>query len=108
MTVYVYGSRVRGDHGSDSDVDIYVDFGRAHEDHDTVVWWTDQQTTFAELASLLPYSLGKNGHETLDFRDKETVRMVTTARPVYTERNVVCVWTQPKPGDPRNALYEKA
>lgn len=108
VTVYVYGSRVRGDHRPDSDIDVYVELGRAHEDDDTILWWTHQQQTFfADLVPHLPCTLGKNGHETLDFTDKEMVRRVTSGRPVYSERNVVCIWVAPKPSDPRNALYSE-
>jgi predicted nucleotidyltransferase len=88
-TIHVYGSRVRGDHRSDSDVDIHVAMplmpGR-----ELVEWWTaENEKDFAELRAKLPGRL-----EILDPRDPLR-RVVEKSEVVYRDRNVVCVWMKP-------------
>jgi Nucleotidyltransferase domain len=63
-TIYVYGSRVRGDHRSDSDVDLHVAMPSMPE-REFVEWWTAENgKDFAELRAKLPGRL-----EILDPRD---------------------------------------
>jgi predicted nucleotidyltransferase len=51
VTVFLFGSRVRGDHRPDSDVDVFVQFGAMTEG--TAVWWTEQNSEdFAESGSM--------------------------------------------------------
>jgi predicted nucleotidyltransferase len=53
VTVFLFGSRVRGDHRPDSDVDVFVQFGAMSEG--TAVWWTEQNSEdFAGLKARLP------------------------------------------------------
>ena len=53
VTVFLFGSRVRGDHRPDSDVDVFVQFGAMTEG--TAVWWTEQNSEdFAGLKARLP------------------------------------------------------
>src|SRR5262245_45346831 len=53
ITVYLFGSRVRGDHRPDSDVDIFIQQGKATRE--TAVWWTVQNSEdFASLKAKLP------------------------------------------------------
>jgi len=90
-TIYVYGSRVRGDHRPDSDVDIHVAMplmpGR-----EVVEWWTAENAKdFAELRPKLPGRL-----EILDPRDP-LGQEVEKCKVVHRDRNVICVWREPKP-----------
>lgn len=97
VRIYLFGSRVRGDHRPDSDVDAYVDLTLPNMDHDTVVWWTRQQeTAFADLLPMLPGPLGDTGHAMLDPQDQATVSNIMNGRVVHTVRNVLCVWLPPK------------
>ena len=54
--VYLFGSRVRGDHRPDSDIDLRI-FPKEFEhdsDRQTTMWWKHQnETDFAELKSQL-------------------------------------------------------
>jgi predicted nucleotidyltransferase len=53
VTVFLFGSRVRGDHRPDSDVDVFVQFGAMTGG--TAVWWTEQNSeNFAGLKARLP------------------------------------------------------
>jgi predicted nucleotidyltransferase len=90
-TIYVYGSRVRGDHRSDSDVDIHVAMS-SMPGREFVEWWTAENAKdFAELRAKLPGRL-----EILDPRDP-LGRELEQSEIVYRNRNVVCVWRKRKP-----------
>jgi predicted nucleotidyltransferase len=53
VTIFLFGSRVRGDHRPDSDVDVLVQFGDMTER--ATVWWTEQNSEdFAGLKAMLP------------------------------------------------------
>ena len=53
--VYLFGSRVRGDHRPDSDIDLRIFVDELELDAQTMAWWTHQnQTECAELKSQLP------------------------------------------------------
>ena len=53
--VYLFGSRVRGDHRPDSDVDIRVYLRDWVTDSATAIWWLQQnQTDFSDLKAQLP------------------------------------------------------
>ncbi|WP_083856188.1 nucleotidyltransferase domain-containing protein [Reyranella massiliensis] len=98
VKIYIFGSRVRGDHGPLSDVDLYIDLSEAHKDNETVHWWTRQQeTSFADLTPYLPGPLGKNGHETLDPQDLVMVSRITSGKAIWAYCNVICIWLPPKP-----------
>src|ERR1700722_15227243 len=91
VTIYVYGSRVRRDHRSDSDVDIYVGMPSMPE-REFVEWWTVQNgNDFADLRARLPGRL-----EILDPRDP-LGRELEKCEVAYRDRNVVYVWRKPKP-----------
>jgi predicted nucleotidyltransferase len=92
--VYLYGSRVRGDHRSDSDVDLRIFVEEMECDSQTTAWWTHQnETDFAELKSQLPGPLGlhRDGPEIGD----DEIR-AQRASPKLKIGKVVCVWTRPK------------
>jgi predicted nucleotidyltransferase len=93
--IYLFGSRVRGDHRPNSDVDVrlYLDEWR-HECGKTAQWWQDQnETDFAELKAKLPGPLAIH-REKIDAAD-DNIRK-GAKDPVLTVRKVVCVWTPPK------------
>src|ERR1700756_518151 len=53
--VYLFGSRVRGDHRSDSDVDVRLYLNEWHSCEKTRQWWlTQNETDFADLKARLP------------------------------------------------------
>lgn len=89
--VYLFGSRVRGDHRSTSDVDIVLDrLGALIED---VNWWFEQrETDFAAVRTLLPGSL-----RILHPDEKRQRTQVLKAPVIYADRKVTCVWLEPKP-----------
>jgi predicted nucleotidyltransferase len=84
VTVFLFGSRVRGDHRPDSDVGVFVQFGAMTEG--TAVWWTEQNSEdFAGLKARLPGPL-----RILD-ANAPLVPSVTKGKVVYRDRNVICV-----------------
>jgi hypothetical protein len=91
--VYLFGSRVRGDHRPDSDVDFHLHYA-SPVDIATALWATDQHgTDFAVLRPLLPGPLGL-----LDPQDKVAASHVMKARMVHGHANVRCMWL-PRRGD---------
>ena len=93
--VYLFGSRVRGDHRPDSDVDVrlFIDEWKNLSSAETK-WWTDQNTTdFAALKARLPGPLAIH-RETSDNADAPILK--GRERPVLVYRRIVCVWTPPR------------
>lgn len=90
LSFYLYGSRVRGDHRPDSDVDLHVRIGPG-VDNPTGDWWCEQnQTDFAALKRVLPGPLS-----ILDGPD--ALKHAIESAPHYrTIGNVVAVWLPPK------------
>ena len=92
-TVYLFGSRVRGDHRPDSDVDIMVEWdGTTEED----MWWWIQnnEDDFAAVNGKLSPGKVKILH-----RDSEELRakiLEASETPVYRDRNVIAVYLPPK------------
>ena len=93
--VYLFGSRVRGDHRPDSDVDVrlflneWKDVCRA-----TMAWWGKQnETDFADLKSGLPGPLAIHREA---WHDADVAIRKGKASPVLVFGRVVCVWTPPK------------
>ncbi len=67
--VYLFGSRVRGDHRPDSDVDLRIFTEDYEGDEATLQWWQQQNATdFAELKAALPgpLSLHVDGFDAAD------------------------------------------
>ena len=91
FTFYLFGSRVRGDHRSDSDVDLHRTFP-SNPNHQSTTWWTNQSSVedFDSIRKVLPGPI-----KWLDlhapFRSQ-----VEQAKVVHCDRNVVCVWLPPK------------
>ena len=90
--LFLFGSRVRGDHRSDSGVDILFSW----PNHPTVSdceWWTKQNKDgFAAINALLPGPL-----KVLECNDPVANRVIeAAAKPVHRDRNVICVYLPPK------------
>ena len=91
VTVYLFGSRVRGDHGPTSDVDVCFQWRDRVGDGD-VRWWTiNNEEDFAAIKPKLPGPL-----KILEQADAWYQRVVA-ADVVHQDRNVRCVWLPPKP-----------
>jgi len=90
--VYLFGSRVRGDHQPDSDVDVRL-FLNEWRNLTTIdlEWWGEQnETDFAVLKSLLPGPLSLHREQTDDADPAIRSRRLN---PVLIIDRVVCVWT---------------
>jgi hypothetical protein len=84
-TVYVYGSRVRGDHGSNSDVDLCIE--HPNPTRADIDWWSDNNADgFAVITANLGALI-----EILE-RNSPIRTDVLLAPVVYEDRNVRCVW----------------
>ena len=94
--VYLFGSRVRGDHRPDSDVDVRLflnEWGGLVDERD-LKWWDEQNITdFAELKTKLRSRLAIH-RETPDQADAAI--LAERKAPLLTHRRVVCVITQEK------------
>lgn len=85
ITIYLFGSRVRGDHREDSDVDVLID--HTLPDDAATAWLSRMEAEdYASLKAQLP------GLELLE-RLSHIAPMVREAgrNPVYVDRNVRCV-----------------
>jgi predicted nucleotidyltransferase len=92
--VYLFGSRVRGDHRPDSDVDLRLYIQDWQADRETTAWWTQQdQTEFADLKARLPGPLAIHRERT---DDADNAIKTGMANPVLRVGKVVCVWTPPR------------
>ena len=90
FTFYVFGSRVRGAHRADSDVDLYVKKGGF--DDATVRWWCDQNASdFAALKGVLP------GRLEIVEEPVSLISAIQDAPPYRTMANVIAVLLPPKP-----------
>lgn len=90
--IYLFGSRVRGDHRPDSDVDIVVKWSQPSDEFTD--WWTQQNADgFREIDDLLPGKLH------IQRKTEPLWQQVVAAAgmPVFAEGNVFCVWLPPKP-----------
>ena len=85
LTVFIYGSRVRGDHRPDSDVDIHIRWD-GEIDRPSMDWWgAVNDEHFATINSLLPGPLQI-------LVEADPLHYVIEASPlVYEDRKVRCV-----------------
>ena len=91
--IYLFGSRVRGDHRPDSDVDVRVYFSEWDACDVTTQWWGKQNLTeFAELKARLPGPLKIHAEKGADVDIRKG-----KLSPVLRVRKVICVLTPPKP-----------
>jgi hypothetical protein len=98
--VHLFGSRVRGDHQPDSDVDLCIFPNELADDNETTSWWTGQNTSsFGGLKSKLR-AAGVHGrlHVHRDPFDEVTAAISRgEAKCVLTVRKVCCLLMPPKP-----------
>ena len=85
-TIYLYGSRVRGDHHADSDVDIFVDWP-SDLNARFVDWWTREN---GDLWKTISHALGARA-EILDPDDKEQQSKIRAAKIVQAVGCAVAV-----------------
>jgi Polymerase beta, Nucleotidyltransferase len=91
--VYLFGSRVRGDHRADSDVDVRLFLSEWSGDDATNRWWGEQnRSDFAALKARLP---GRLEIHRDDPDDADPAIRSGARSPVYVRGRVVCVWTPP-------------
>lgn len=98
--VYLFGSRVRGDHRPDSDVDLRLFLNEWSPVEATLTWWQEQnRTDFAAFKARLPgpLSLHREQSDDVDNKIREGSR-----NPVLVRRKVICVWTAPRCSDRRS------
>jgi predicted nucleotidyltransferase len=90
--VYVFGSRVRGDHRPDSDADIRLFLNEWKAlDPSTMQWWSEQnETDFAAVKARLPGPQAIHREQT-DHADP-AIR-IGKASPVLVVGRIICVWT---------------
>lgn len=94
-SVYLFGSRVRGDHRPDSDVDLRLYLDEWGTDNRTTEWWTrENMDDFAALKARLPGQLAIHREASDDADD--AIKAART-NPVLVVRKAVCVWTPRKP-----------
>ena len=91
QAVYLFGSRVRGDHRPDSDVDVRLYTNEWSLDEVTFRWWMEQNDTdFAALKVRLPGPLAIHREQS---DDADSAIRAGIEKPVLTVGKVVCVWT---------------
>lgn len=95
--VYLFGSRVRGDHRSESDVDVHLALV-GPIDEDTVFWKVqNEEEDYASIKSTLP------GPLKILAPDDPLCRKIEIGALVHVDRNVRCVWLPPKPTSSPNS-----
>lgn len=99
--VYLFGSRVRGDHHPGSDVDLFLFQEEWDASSDNVEWWLAQSAAeYRDLGDTLPGPL----HillETYDAsRDAVLAARANPACIILQVRKVMCLWTPFKPVRP--------
>ena len=93
--IYLFGSRVRGDHRPDSDVDVRLYLREWKACDATTLWWTDQNASdFHAVKARLPgpLEIHRDAEDAADAHIQKG-----RANPELVVRRVVCVWTPPKP-----------
>jgi predicted nucleotidyltransferase len=95
VTFYIYGSRVRGDHRADSDVDIHFDTDDATTD-DRLTLFAQDTDDFYEVPQRWQSKI--MGDATKRWPELRTA--VRNGRVVLRKENIVCVWLPPKPSTP--------
>lgn len=87
IVIYLFGSRVRGDHQSGSDVDVLLDVENLSDSSTT--WLTEMEAEdYASLKIQLPGRL-----ELLERRSQVAPKVRQASKnSVHRDRNVICVW----------------
>jgi|SRR5437667_10153349 Nucleotidyltransferase domain len=83
--IYLFGSRVRGDHKPDSDIDICVEW--PNPTSQDINWWsTNNDEDFSTIND------GLGGRIEILERNSPIRPIVLAAPVVHQDRNVRCVW----------------
>jgi predicted nucleotidyltransferase len=82
VSIFVFGSRVRGDHGPNDDVDLSIDYGGSS---DEIAAWRahNEKTDYAALRNVLPGQL-------------KLAPFIARGSLVHWNRNVYCLWQAPR------------
>lgn len=91
FVIYLFGSRVRGDHRLGSDVDVVIPLPRAPTDVDAVWWEEVSKGDFHAINAVLPGPL-----HILE-NDEPIARKVLISMEVYRVGQVRCIWMDPSP-----------
>jgi hypothetical protein len=95
--LHLFGSRVRGDHRLDSDVDVRLFPRDCNWDNVTTKWWTIQNADlFKTINSKLPGPLAMHRYDS-DYADAAI--QVGSEKPVLVVGRVICVRTPRKPAN---------
>lgn len=90
-TLYLFGSRVRGDHRKDSDVDVHVEFDHAYS---LESWIQENDDEFRQINSRLPGVLKLHQDRT----DAVVPKVKAAAQsPKLVVNKVICVVLPPGP-----------
>jgi predicted nucleotidyltransferase len=89
--IFLFGSRVRGDHRPDSDVDVSIKWVYPFDDQ-TADWWTAQNAElFKSIDAKLPGPLHVPEPSEAEFHIK-----VQSSEIVHKRGNIFCVWLKGK------------
>lgn len=78
VSIFVFGSRVRGDHRADGAVDLSIDYGGSS--YEIAAWQRhNEETDYTALKSVLPGPLN-------------LVPFIACGPLVHWDRNVYCLW----------------
>jgi predicted nucleotidyltransferase len=89
-TVFLFGSRVRGDHRPDSDVDVRIIFTQELATDGMRLWDQENCSDFAVLKGSLPGPLAL--HQDSDDAALEAIQIAAKC-PIFVDRKVLCVAT---------------
>lgn len=87
--IFLFGSRVRGDHGPTSDVDVVIPIPRSISDEDENWWIKINEDDFKTINDSLPGPLQIQEAGPIATR-------ALNAKEVHRDRQVRCVWMAPK------------
>lgn len=93
-TVYIFGSRVRGDHHAESDLDIALDFDISKGSSEITPFDEEEQSECAGLKALLPSGIKLSVHK---FPDDKAWPAIRAGECVLRKGKVRCVFTPPWP-----------
>lgn len=90
FSIYVFGSRVRGDQRPNSDVDVVIPIPHSPSEADFIWWSGVNEDNFRSINATLPGPL-----RILENNDP-IAEKVRNAREVHRDGQVRCVWMEPK------------
>jgi predicted nucleotidyltransferase len=91
LTIFLYGSRVRGDNRSDSDLDIHIAWSKSAIDSASMHWWGEvNNDLFKAINAKLPGPL-----QILEEQDPLHYE-IEAGEVVHEDGNVKCAFRAPK------------